>query len=142
MKNVVFSIALLVGCSLAAQTSQKPPKEEMRKERIKEWSPEQHATLRTKKMTLHLDLSEEQQNKVYNLELKNAKNRKALKDKQVKKQEVSSEELFNRKNEQLTQKIALKKEYQNILTKEQFEKWEKTVSRKKKKRKHNKEKRG
>ena len=80
---------------------------------LKDLSPEQMATLRTKKMTLSLDLSKAQQDKVYALHLDEAKTRKEQRAKRnhnkgTEKPNLSSDEKFNKMNERLDKKIAAK----------------------------------
>ena len=112
-------------------------------EMMKDLTPEQMATLKTKKMTLALDLSESQQKKIYNLSLKGAKDRKAkmearketMKNNNGKRPELSSDEKYKRANERLDQQIAMKKELSTILTKEQLEKMEQMKKRGKMKKK-------
>ena len=97
---------------------------------MEDLSPEQAATLKTKRMTLDLNLTESQQDKMYAIHLKNAKNRQermAEVDKQREEgtwTKPSKEERFNLINEKLDKKIAHKKELKQILDKEQFERWE------------------
>lgn len=99
-----------------------------------DFNPEQRAELRSKQMTLELDLSESQQAQVKQLFLKSKKNRTSADKKNSPK---TSSEKFQAKSERLDNRIAFKKELKNILNDEQFEKWEN--SRKSDKR-HNKRK--
>lgn len=92
-------------------------------------TPEQMATLQTKKMTLALDLNSTQQKQVQELHLENAKLRKekmeAMKEKS---RELSSEERFTRQNDRLDHMIAQKEKMKKILNEEQYAKWEKEMS--------------
>lgn len=93
------------------------------------FTPEQRAELRSKKMTLELDLSESQQNQVQQLFLKSEKNRvSADKLSSVK----TSNEKFQAKSARLDNRITFKKELKSILSKGQFEKWENSKKRVKK----------
>lgn len=101
------------------------------------FSPEQHAELQSKQMSLHLDLSEKQQKEVYNLLLKNAQEREKYKEEREARRESgekpSEEELFNIKNRKLDHQLAMQKEMKKILDDKQFEKyleWQKERKRK------------
>ncbi len=144
MKKLILLAALVISSAIFGQGSHSDKKEHPRKgkmEHLKDLSPEQIATLRTKKMALFLDLSKEQQDNIYALHLDEAKTRKEQRakrehDKGTEKPKLSSEEKFNKMNKRLDKKIAHKKKMKSILSKEQFNKWEqmqrKTSSRKKK----------
>lgn len=120
MKKVISILVLLIGFNAMAQ-----------KRQMTNLSPEQVATLQTKKMTLALDLNEGQQTKIHQLNLENAKTRKAKMDERKKSKEdggtkkLSSDERFALKTQMLDNQIAQKKKIKSILTTEQFEKWEK-----------------
>lgn len=111
---------------------------------MKDLSPEQIATIQTKKMTLALDLNESQQTKVKTILTKDATARKAkMEDRKASKEDgkkvLTSEEKYTKQNARLDYQIARKKEMKSILTADQFEKWEK-MSHRKKMRGHGKDK--
>lgn len=122
MKNLT---GILVISLLLATTGYSQQKRD-RAHRVSDFSPEQIATIKSKKMTLHLDLNENQQQEVFKLfkdcaeESKNARTN----FKKEKGTSLSSDEKFKLKNAKLDRKIAHKKALQKILTKEQFQKWE------------------
>lgn len=134
--NRLFVIATLIvntisfGQEINHEKIETPRKGKM--EIMKDLSPEQMATLKTKKMTLALDLTKSQQDKIYALNLKNAKElkvkmqaRKNEKENQEGNRiELSSDEKYKRINNRLDKQIAIKKELSAILTKEQLEKME------------------
>ena len=132
-KLVLIAIALL---ALQA-TAQEKKREQQRKgpnekmEMLKELTPEELATLQTKKMTLHLDLTEAQQDKIMAINLEQAKLRKSKMEARQKKMESetdekpSKEERLKMMNEKLDHQIEMKKKMKAILNAEQFEKWEK-----------------
>lgn len=99
----------------------------------KNFSPEQKATLITKRMTLHLDLTDKQEKEVYKLYFNKIKNKTLAKSE--KERVLSTEERFQKKLNRLDQQIAFKKEMKNILSEVQYEKFEKTQFHRKKKRK-------
>jgi hypothetical protein len=156
MKNIVLIAIAFLTLNVTAQRPDGEHRKHDRKERrdkFKDFTAEEIATLHTKKMTLDLDLSEAQQNKIYKLNFETAKDRKAkmqareAQKKEGKKQELSKDERYKLANERLDKQIAHKKALKDILSKEQFEKWEHTKKNRAKKkkamkrRKHKKEKR-
>lgn len=142
MKRLIVLAALVISSASFAQEDHKEKREHHRKgkmEMMKDFSPEQMATLKTKKMTLALDLNNSQQDKIYALSLKTAKERKAkmearkkeMEKRDGKRPELSSDEKYKRANERLDKQIAMKKELSSILTKEQLEKLEQMKKRSK-----------
>lgn len=131
MKNLVLIAFALLTFTLSAQPGDhhRKGKKEM-VEKMKDWTPEQKAELATKKLTLELNLTEEQQQKVYPIQLNMIKDRVQMKTKKEKKTELSSKELFDMQNERLEKQIKTKEQFKNILNAEQFDKWEKRHSRK------------
>lgn len=131
----LFVFALLVICgSVFAQKPEHhaPKKKHHKKEFMKDLSAEQLATLKTKKMTLALDLDKGQQEKMYALSLAGVKDhrkhmealKKAMKNGADQKPKLTSEEKFQKMNSQLDKKIADKNKLKSILSEEQFKKWE------------------
>jgi len=141
MKNIIYALAILFTLNIAAQEG--TDKKEMRKEKgkkfMKDFTPEQIAALRTKQLTLVLDLSESQQQKVLALNTESAKLRKqkmeAREAKKEKKEKPTSEEKYAMMNAQLDAKIAHKQSMKQILSTEQYEKWEKMQANKGKRKK-------
>ncbi|MGI9547732.1 MAG: hypothetical protein ACR2MM_10870, partial [Flavobacteriaceae bacterium] len=98
---------------------------------MKDMNPEQVASLETKKLTLALDLTEQQQAEIRQIELENAEYRKAkmeerraVKDSE-KAEKPSSDERYAMMSDRLDRKIDHKEKMKSILDKSQFEKWEK-----------------
>jgi hypothetical protein len=141
MKKLLMAILIMAGISAMAQDhNRKGNRDEMR-----DLTPEQVATLQTKKMTLALDLNESQQAKIKTILTEDAKARKSKMDaRKLKKEEgekkLSADEKYAMQNERLDHQIARKKEIKSILNQEQFEKWEKMGKRMKKS--HHKKKDG
>lgn len=128
----------LISLQATAQDRREDQKDS-RKERVekmKNISAKDMAQLQTKKMTLHLDLTEAQQKKIGELNLRDAKNKKAKIEKRLKEKKEakkrSQEELIKMQNEKLDKQIAKKKEMKAILTAEQYEKWEKMQAKRSK----------
>lgn len=99
-------------------------------EQMKDMSAEDMATIATKKLTLALDLTKEQQVQVQEVMLEQATDRKqkmAQKDEMKKTKEIKSDaKISNVKkiNERLDKKIETKAKMKTILTAEQYKKWE------------------
>lgn len=110
-------------------------------------SPEEMATIKTKKMTLALDLTDAQQDEIYKLSLENAKMRKAHKAERKSKKTaapqkpLSKEERLAFINKKLDHKIAMKAKLKKILNKDQYAKWEKFQMKRYAKSKHQDKKR-
>jgi protein CpxP len=154
MKNIIYALAILFTLNIAAQegtdNTDRKERKEMRKEKGKKFmedlTPEQIAQLHTKKLTLALDLSDSQKQRILALNTANAKVKKqkmkARKAKMEKKEKPTSEEKYAMMNEQLDSKIAYKQSMKQILSKEQYEKWEKMHANKGKRKQKKKGKRG
>lgn len=104
--------------------------EQQRKQKHHEFTADQKAEMQTKKMTLHLDLTANQQEQILEINKKNAVERKQkMEERKALKQsekELSSDEIFTNKSARLDKMIAHKAEMKSILNTEQFEKWEKS----------------
>ena len=130
MKKLVLIVIALAAMQVTAQEHKKGEKQE-RYQRFKNFTPKQIAELKTKKMTLHLDLTEAQQREIKKIQLANAKKRISKREKFKMKKEkdigekTSKESRFKMMNERLDKQISNKKEMKRILSKEQFKKWEK-----------------
>jgi hypothetical protein len=134
MKNLLMiAIALFTINATAQERKNEDQKGEMkeRMEMRKAMTPEETAKLQTKKMTLHLDLTEKQQVEVEKLFLAEATERKAhmaeLKEKREKSEgdKSSKEERLNMAHKGLDHQIEMKKKMKAILNADQFEKFEK-----------------
>ena len=108
------------------------------KQKMQDYTPEERAQLHSKQLTLDLDLSETQQKQVENLFLEMEKTRQTKIDKRKQsntekpsKASLSKEEKLKMKNERLDQQIEIKKHMKEILSEEQYSKWEKLREEKK-----------
>ena len=132
-KILLVAIALTTVQTFAQNGNRELPNRERseKMEQFKNMSAEDMAELRTKKMTLHLDLTESQQAKVYDIQLKNATVRKAKMEAMMARKESgefkrpSQEERLAMQNARLDQQIAMKKKMKSILDEAQYAKWEK-----------------
>ncbi|RIA10602.1 hypothetical protein OE09_2474 [Flavobacteriaceae bacterium MAR_2010_72] len=133
MKKILIILLALVTLQVTAQEKKKELRKEIRKERMEsmqDLTPEEIATLQTKKMTLNYDLNESQQKQIMALNLEEAKlrtvkmeERKAMKA-NAEKTMPTKEDKLKMANERLDHQIALKAKMKTILNQEQFEKWE------------------
>lgn len=140
MKKLMLIAIALMTLSATAQNQKN------RRGEFKDLSPEEIATLRTKQMTLHLDLTESQQAEIKPLLLEEAKYMETLKaTREQRKQEntaqkPSKEERYAMANERLNRQIEMKKKMKSILNEVQYEKWEDRLAKNDKmreKRRHN-----
>ncbi|MFS4494463.1 hypothetical protein [Maribacter sp. 2308TA10-17] len=141
MKKILIVVMLMAGGIIFAQKGERGGKE-----RMKDLSPEQIATLQAKKATLALDLTSAQQTQMKAFFEENAKMRKAkMEERKARKEsdetkELTSEERYARTNERLDHQIAQKAKLKEILSEEQLAKWEKMKHRRAKGKKGSKAK--
>ena len=137
MKKLLIIALAFIGLQATAQRNQGGPRNGERGDKMMNLSAEEIATLQTKKMTLFLDLSESQQNKIQKINVDKATERKAMMEARKAKKEAgtaerpSKEERLKMMNDMLDKKIAEKAEMKNILNDEQYAKWEKANANKK-----------
>ena len=126
MKKLAILALALITFQANAQDKKEVKKE--RKEKMMQLEPQEIAELQTKKMTLHLDLTEAQQKKVMALNLEQAKQRKAVMEKRKEAKEKgkkpTKEERLAFENKKLDAQIENKKQMKSILNDEQYKKWE------------------
>ncbi len=127
--NLLITL-FLVG-SMTAQEEATTAKKDKKQHKKEHFTPEQQATLKTKKMDLHLDLSEAQEKKVYQLVLENAKNRTAKKAemKKAEKKERTTEEKYQMKLQKLDHMLAYQEQMKTILDDKQFDQWKQHAAR-------------
>ncbi|GLB50803.1 DUF4890 domain-containing protein [Neptunitalea lumnitzerae] len=156
MKKLLVLAAILVTSAGIAQTEFKGRgdrehrgQHQPRFERMMDdYTPEQMATLKTKKMTLALDLTEKQQKELLKINTEVAKKHKAkFEEIKAKREEAkakgetpqrpTSEERFAMQNARLDEQIAMRTKMKSLLTDEQYKKWsEMKESRKDKMKEH------
>ncbi|MFT4831465.1 MAG: protein CpxP [Psychroserpens sp.] len=133
MKKVILLGLLMIGFIGLAQNERG---EQRYRENLEDLSPEQMATLQTKRMTLTLDLTEAQQKQLQKINLEQATSRKErMMEMKAKKEsggmtKPTSEERYAIQTAKMDQKIAQKAKMKQIFSKEQYEKWEKMHHRK------------
>lgn len=130
MKHIVTTMLLCLTMTVVAQRGN----DHQRRESL---SPEQQATLTTKKMTLALDLNTQQVDKVYKIQLEQAQKRKDFmaEHKKEDRQELTKDQRFEIETKKLDHRIAVQREMKSILTAEQFELWRKMSHKNKQSRK-------
>ena len=137
MKKLIFVFVVLITMNTQAQDGKREFKEGKNEEKrafLKDLTPEEIATLKTKRMTLHLDLTDAQQRQVKKINLENSKLRKSKREgcKDI-DSKPTKEERLKMMNERLDQQIATKKKVKSILNEGQYEKWEKSMKHRTKK---------
>lgn len=138
MKKLSLLVIMLISISAFSQQ-----KGQYHKGANSDMTPEETATLQTKKLTLHLDLNEAQQQEIKNLYQEKAEKRSTL---MAERKKMSAEDLeklkenrFKRMNARLDNQLAHQEKMKLVLNEEQFKKWQ--DSRSKMKKSHYKSKR-
>ncbi len=136
MKNLIVIVIAL--CSLNA-TGQ-GEKQRMRNHRAKmdlqkDMTPADIASIKTKKLTLRLDLTERQADEVYTVLLEKSETTKEYREAHKPKDsptshDLSKDELLKRQNHRLDQQIDTMRKMKAILTTEQYETFKKHKPRK------------
>ncbi|MDO1499694.1 hypothetical protein Q2T40_06060 [Winogradskyella maritima] len=143
-KLIVLAIAF---CTLSVTAQEKRKTwDEFKKERgitDQNLTPEERATLESKRMTLQLDLSADQQQKVEATLAEHYKAGKATRDAMKKDRKPTNEERMAMRNSMLDAQIALKQKMKSILDKVQYARYEKMMAKRGMKRRgHKKENKG
>lgn len=126
MKNsiVILVIVFLVTTMANAQIGTKKFKNQLN------FTPDQIATLQTKRMVLNLDLDKNQQEAIFNLKKEQAITRqvmrKAMLERKLNGSLPTSEDIFQLKSSRLDRMQQNKIAMQKILSQEQFSKWQTT----------------
>ena len=133
MKKVILAMALFAGLTAMAQRGNQHGQKRGLTEDL---TVEQMATLKTKKLTLALDLTEKQQKQVYEVNLENAEARKAkIAERKAMKEagelkRPTGDERFAIENARLDRRIAHQEKMKQILNDEQYDQWKKMSHRK------------
>ena len=124
MKTALLSILLVTG--LMGYSQRGPHHAGM-----KDMSADQVASIKTKKLTLALDLSEKQQQEIQEIHLEQAMERQTRREEgRNRDSKPDADERYAMINERLDRQIEMKEKMKGILGKEQFEKWEKLAATK------------
>lgn len=129
MKKIIITIILTSSVVLFAEGQRKGQRWNQDKMTSK-----QKATLMVKKMTLALDLSDTQQKKIQPLLLQQIQQKESIREKmwenRGKRDQVSSQERFERANKRLDDQIAFHKAMKSVLNDEQFDEFQKMSKKK------------
>lgn len=130
MKKIIVLIALIAMTVVQAQEGKKGE----RGDRMKDITPQEMATVQSKKLTLALDLSDKQEKEVYQVLFKQAEKRKANKLSKEDREKLTDAQKKAARVERMDEKIAVKRNMKSILDKDQYAKWEKMIQKKASKR--------
>lgn len=126
MKKILIVLLVTFSLGLYAQ------KEKSRKSFTEDFTSEQQAILKTKKMALELDLNDSQQNQMLELNKewivereKNMADRKSLNT-----EEMSSDDRFKMMNSKLDTQLAHQKQIKKVLNSDQYEIWKRSAKNK------------
>jgi hypothetical protein len=124
MKKLIIAALLVVGMTSFAQERNKMEKRHGRAE-MEKFTPEQRNELMLKKMTLELDLSAKQQVQMKSIIIeKSAKREAMMKARKENTEKPTSDQRFAMKSKMLDEQIAMKAKMKNILSPEQYKKWD------------------
>ena len=129
---VVIAIAFSTLSVNAQERRQERKGNDHKKEIMKDLTPEEVANLKTKKLRLKLDLTDMQQKKVESILLEQAverQNKRKAHQNKKEKDKPSKEEFLKMQNARLDSKIEMKQKMNDILTEEQYAKFEKMKPR-------------
>ncbi|WP_152487251.1 hypothetical protein [Winogradskyella psychrotolerans] len=139
MRNLLVIAVALFTLNGMAQEKEKRSDRKDRSELRMQMTPSDIADLKSKKLTLKLDLTDAQQKKIHTIFLSEAKANEGLRQKHKaaegeKREKPSQEEFLKMQNTRLDQQIEMKREMKTILNAEQYAKFEKMKPRDHKKR--------
>ena len=135
MRKVIIALVLLGSFSaVQAQGHQAMKKMKAQRQMLSELAPEERATLKTKKMTLALDLTAKQQRGVQALNEEEARWKQEMMETRKESRESSetrssAEERYKRQNQVLDQQIAYQQQLRELLDEDQYLRWKKLKAR-------------
>ncbi|WP_438961842.1 hypothetical protein [Nonlabens sp.] len=130
MKKIIVLIALMAVTFAQAQEGRKGE----RRDRMKDVTPEEMATMQSKKLTLALDLSDQQEKEVYQILFKQAEKRKSNNLSKEEREKLTVDQKKAARIAIMDEKIAVKRNMKSILDKDQYVKWEKMMQKRANKR--------
>lgn len=122
MKTVCTLILALI--TTIGFSQEKEQRKEMRQKMMQErqdLSPEQKADLTTKRLTLHLDLTEAQQKEVHKLQLEMISERE--KNKELRKAEAEEAGFYDKATARLDKRQEYQNKMKSILNESQYQTW-------------------
>jgi len=119
MKKLLLVLLLATTVTIVGQNEKRKMKFDT------DFTPEQQAILKTKKMALALDLNDSQQSQMLTLNKKWIQEKMTTREahKSLNKEEMTSDQKFEMMNKALDTKFAHQAEIKKILNKEQYETW-------------------
>ena len=119
MKKIL--LALMLSCTVIGFAQN----ENRQKRLMEDFTPEQQATLKTKKMVLDLDLNDSQKSQIMALHKKWTKEAASKKEeiRSMNKDEMTATQKFDLMNTALDTKISHQQQLKKILNKEQYDRW-------------------
>ena len=149
MKKTLSLLLLIfiVGTTFAQDRPREKRGDQDRKERREDFrkayenlTPDQIATLKTKKMALALDLTDTQQKDMLainkDLATKHKAKMESFKEMKEKEEKPTAEERFEMKNAMLDEQLAVQTKMKNILDEDQYKMWKRSQHKKHGKRNH------
>ncbi|MGB3607927.1 MAG: hypothetical protein WA775_07715 [Psychroserpens sp.] len=133
MKHLFLIALALVSLQATAQDNKKSDRK-AKAETMRNMSAEDQAAIATKKLTLALDLNDDQQAKINTVMLEEATLRKQKRSERedMKDAEKSEDAKIQAMKERLDREIMMNDKMKSILTAEQFEKWSSMKDKRKK----------
>jgi len=124
MKNLFLTAMLVIAGMAVAQPGNKEGKDQPQNRNL-----EQVASLTAKRLTLALDLTDQQQNAVYDLTLQELK---ARKERPTRKaiNDMSTDQKSELRFQRLDRRIAVKRKMNTILNADQYSKWHAMIAQK------------
>lgn len=143
--SLAIALTLVTGVMAQEKKERRTARKMHSVEQFKDFTPQQLAELKTKRMALKLDLSEAQQKEVLKLNTDLAEKRKAkmekfkaAKDAKQEKKEWSADERFAFMNERLDAQLKIQHKMKDILSEDQYVVWKKSSERHKRSPRHKK----
>ncbi|NER18717.1 hypothetical protein [Spongiivirga citrea] len=137
MKKMIYlMLALLLVSGIGLAQHRKGPNHQKKTSVFEKYTPEQIATINSKRMALRLDLNSKQQKEVEALELEKAKFKKSKMAERKKEENadkaISEKDHFDRANERLDRQLAYQNSLKNILDDDQYKIWKQDMKDRKK----------
>jgi hypothetical protein len=124
MKNILLPLVFMLAI-VTAQAQIKTDRSENRRELAANLNPEDVASIQAKRMTLALDLSDNQEKEIAELLTARRTNRKENEVTREDFKAMSAEQKLAMKEKQMDERIAIKRAFKKILNDEQYTEFEK-----------------
>ena len=91
------------------------------------------AEMQTKRLELRMNLTQEQRDAIYQMQMENAQEREQFREERMlarkNREQLTKEERLEVKNKQLDNQLRMQEKMKNILTDEQFKEWKNDVKK-------------